>query len=135
MVIRETVKRNIQLTRYLESLLRDNGFSVLAGGQLSIVCARWEPADMDAAAIDELQSKIAQAIIDSGTAWFSTVKHEGKIWLRLNLVNIHTRSHHVETLAKLISDVVTPMMNASSSRRSRIRSNPVNSRRIAFDAG
>ena len=105
-VIREAVKRNIQLTRYLESLLRESGFRVLAGGKLSIACVRWEPEKMDANAIDELQVKIAQEIINSGSAWFSTVKHDGKIWLRLNLVNIHTRSHHVETLARLIGATV-----------------------------
>lgn len=109
MVIREAVKRNIQLTRYLEQLLHDSGFRVLAGGQLSIACVRWEPADLDAAATDDLQTKIAQEIINSGSAWFSTVKHDGKVWLRLNLVNIHTRSHHVETLARLVSATALAM--------------------------
>ncbi len=111
MVIREAVKRNVQLTRYLENLLHDAGFRVLAGGQLSIACARWEPEGMEAAAIDELQTKIARAIIASGLAWFSTVNHEGKVWLRLNLVNIHTRSHHVETLARLISATASAIVS------------------------
>jgi aromatic-L-amino-acid decarboxylase len=107
MVIREAVKRNIQLTRYLENLLHDSGFRVLPGGQLSIACVRWEPAEMEPAATDELQMKIAQEIINSGSAWFSTVKHDGKVWLRLNLVNIHTRAHHVESLVRLISATVS----------------------------
>ncbi len=102
--IREAVERNIRLTRFLEELLFDAGFRVLEGGKLSIACARWEPAGVEAVVLDQLQTEIAQTVIDSGRAWFSTVKHEDEIWMRLNLVNIHTQDHHIDTLAKLLSE-------------------------------
>lgn len=101
--IRESVQRNIKLTRQVEQLLRDTGFRVLDGGQLSVACARWEPSDIDPKHLDALQAQIAQAVVETGEAWFSTVRHADQIWLRLNLVNIHTRDHHVEKLAALIS--------------------------------
>ncbi len=104
-VIREAVERNIRLTSQLEDLLREAGFRVLEGGQLSVACARWEPAGVEGNALDELQASIAQAVVATGKAWFSTVKHEGVVWLRLNLVNIHTREHHMETLAGLIARI------------------------------
>lgn len=107
--IREAVERNIRLTRYLEELLFDAGFRVLEGGKLSIACARWEPAGVEAVVLDQLQTEIAQAVIDSGRAWFSTVKHEDELWMRLNLVNIHTRDHHVVTLAQLLSETARQM--------------------------
>ena len=102
-VIREAVERNIRLTSQLEDLLRDAGFRVLDGGQLSVACARWEPPGVEATVLDELQTRIAQSVVATGRAWFSTVKHEGVVWLRLNLVNLHTREHHIETLAELIA--------------------------------
>lgn len=103
-VVREAVTRNVQLTRQLESRLKDAGFRVLEDGQLSIACARWEPAKVSSEALDDLQNRIAQHVIGSGQAWFSTVSFEQQIWLRLNLVNIHTQQPHVERLAKLITE-------------------------------
>lgn len=86
-VIRQAVQRNVQLTRHLEDRLRAAGFRVLEDGQLSIACARWqpadpEPADFGPAASDKLQSQIAAAVVASGRAWFSTVRHNDATWLR-----------------------------------------------------
>ncbi len=103
-VIREAVDRNIRLTRKLEDLLRDAGFRVLDGGELSVACARWEPAGAEATALDKLQTRIAREVVATGRAWFSTTSHEGVAWLRMNLVNIHTREHHVEALAALVAE-------------------------------
>jgi aromatic-L-amino-acid decarboxylase len=103
-VLREAVTRNVQLTRELEKRLGDSGFRVLHSGQLSVACARWEPTDFAADSLDELQTNIAQSVIASGRAWFSTVRFEQQIWLRLNLLNIHTQSHHIAELAQLMVD-------------------------------
>ncbi len=103
-VIRETVERNIRLTRYLEDLLREAGFRVLDGGQLSVACVRWEPAGVEGMKLDELQKRITQSVVSSGRAWFSTVTHDGVVWMRLNLLNIHTRERHIAALVKLISE-------------------------------
>jgi aromatic-L-amino-acid decarboxylase len=104
-VIREAVERNISLTRTLEDQLRAAGFRVLGGGQLSVACARWEPAGAAKSALDDLQARIAQAAIGTGRTWFSTVQHESVTWLRFNLTNIHTRTGHIEALAALVSDI------------------------------
>ncbi len=101
--IREAVERNIRLTRQLEQQLQAAGFRVLEDGQLSVACVRWERPDLPPAALDELQTYIARTIIASGKSWFSTVEHNGQIWLRLNLVNYHTREHHIVQLANLIA--------------------------------
>jgi aromatic-L-amino-acid decarboxylase len=113
-VIREAVARDIRLTRYLEDLLREAGFRVLDGGQLSVACARWEPEGVEAVALDELQASIARAAVDTGRSWFSTVKHDGAVWLRLNLVNIHTREHHIESLAELIASTTRTVARRAS---------------------
>ena len=100
--IRASVKSNIELTRMLERLLAERGFRVLDEGELSVACARWEPGDQTWEAIDRLQTAIARDVVATGKAWFSTTRHAERIWLRFNMVNLHTREHHVRELAELL---------------------------------
>jgi aromatic-L-amino-acid decarboxylase len=102
--IREAVRRNIGLTRLLERLLADRGFTVLAGGQLSVACARFEPPQGDPSSYDQLQEELARRVVATGAAWFSTVRHRGQIWLRFNLVNLHTREEHIRRLVDLLDE-------------------------------
>jgi aromatic-L-amino-acid decarboxylase len=102
--IREAVERNIGHARLAEQLLRDAGFQVLGGGELSVACARWVPPSISLEESNALQGQIAESVADSGGAWFSTVRHDGKIWLRLNFTNLYTRDEHVERMVKLIRE-------------------------------
>ena len=52
--------------------------------------------------LDALQARITSEVIASGKAWFSTVIHAGRTWLRFNLVNLHTREDHIHRLADLV---------------------------------
>jgi len=98
--VRAAVRRNIELTRLLEDLLLEVGFAVLPDGQLSVGCARWEPDGWDGSEVDRLQADIAAEVVASGAAWFATVAFAGKTWLRFNMVNLHTREHHMRALAQ-----------------------------------
>jgi glutamate/tyrosine decarboxylase-like PLP-dependent enzyme len=99
--IREAVRRNIALTRLLEELLTERGFAVLPHGKLSIACARFEPSDNESSG-DRLQEELARRVVATGQAWFSTVRHGGRLWLRFNLVNLHTREEHIRRLVDLL---------------------------------
>src|SRR5262249_16745577 len=101
--IREAVERDIALMRLLEDRLAAHGFRILEGGELSICCARFEPAGRSDPEVDALQARIASEVVASGTAWFSTVIHAGRTWLRFNLVNLHTREEHIQRLADLVA--------------------------------
>jgi aromatic-L-amino-acid decarboxylase len=100
--VREAVRSNIELIRLLEDLLAEAGFRVLDGGELSVACARWERPGCSPEAIDQLQGRIVSTVVDSGEAWFSTTRHDGKTWLRFNLVNLHARERHLRHLADLV---------------------------------
>jgi aromatic-L-amino-acid decarboxylase len=108
--VRQAVRSNIRLTRMLEDLLAEEGFSVLPNGQLSVACARWEPEGWSGEQVNELQSAIAQHVVASGTSWFSTAIQHQKAWLRFNMVNLYTREHHVRKLVDQL--VVTARMCA-----------------------
>jgi aromatic-L-amino-acid/L-tryptophan decarboxylase len=103
--IERAILDNLRLTRLLEERLRRAGFRVLEDGRLSIACARWEPAGWDDAARDRLQVAIASEIRRAGDAWFATTAHQDQIWLRWNMVNLHSRQEHVERLAVQVIDV------------------------------
>lgn len=105
--VRDAVRRNVELTRLLERLLRERGFAVLAGGELSVACARWEQQGWRPERNDRLQETIAAEVVASGKAWFSTVRFAGKTWLRFNMVNLHTRERHVRALAELLAATVS----------------------------
>jgi len=98
-VIRDAVARNIQMTRRLEQRLARHGFEVLPGGDLSIACARWVPERLDSSEVDALQERIANRVIREDRGWFATVEHDGRSWLRFNILNLHTNEGHVDDVA------------------------------------
>jgi aromatic-L-amino-acid decarboxylase len=102
--IREALRRNIGLTRLLEQLLAERGFTVLPDGKLSIACARWEPPHLDGPSCDRLQEELARRVVATGEAWFSTVRHAGRSWLRFNMVNLYTREEHIRRLVDLLHE-------------------------------
>jgi aromatic-L-amino-acid decarboxylase len=108
--VRVAIRGNIELCRRLEQRLLERSFVLLGGGELSVVCARAEPEGVDD--LDELQVAIARHVVRSGRAWFATVRHQDRTWLRLNLVNIHTRDHHIDTLADLVAAARDEVLSA-----------------------
>ena len=109
--IREAVQRNIELIRYLERLLGEAGFEVMEGGQLSVACARLVPPSMPDFEVNAFQKRIAEEVVEAGNAWFSTVEHEEKRWLRMNLVNLHTRREHIEALVQMVVQTANCQLN------------------------
>lgn len=102
--IAQIVDDNCRQARRFEARLAEAGFDVLPDGRLSTTCARWEPAGLDAAALDDVQRRIAAAVVDGGDAWLATTRHEGRIWLRAAITNIHTTDADVERVADVVID-------------------------------
>jgi glutamate/tyrosine decarboxylase-like PLP-dependent enzyme len=102
--VRDGVRSNIELTRLLERLLTESGFAVLPDGELSVACARWEAPELGEDESDRVQERIVAEVVGSGESWFSTTRHQGKSWLRFNLVNLHTREGHIRHLAALVAE-------------------------------
>ena len=69
-----------------------------------MACARFEPPGLSAKAADSLQADIAQELVASGQTWFATLLHDGELWMRFNLVNIHTRERHIRKLVELLHE-------------------------------
>jgi glutamate/tyrosine decarboxylase-like PLP-dependent enzyme len=98
--IRTGVRRSIAMARRLAQALARDGFEILPGGELSTVCARWPLPDGEAG--DALQEEIAARAVASGQTWFATVRHAGRTWLRLCVVNQNTDERAIDAVAGLI---------------------------------
>ncbi len=115
-LIRDVVAENIRLTRRLEARLASAGFEVLPDGELSVACARWVPPELEPDEVDRLQGRIAERVLAADRAWFSTVRHAGHTWCRLNILNLDTSEAHVDDIADAMVEAArTPAV----SRRSR----------------
>jgi aromatic-L-amino-acid decarboxylase len=101
--LRQAVRGNIALSRLLERGLSAAGLAVLPGGELSVVCARSPGKGLTPEAEDARQVELARRVSASGRAWFATVRHRGRSWLRFNLVNLHVQAHHVERMIELVT--------------------------------
>ncbi|MCG8423179.1 MAG: pyridoxal-dependent decarboxylase [Proteobacteria bacterium] len=101
--IRSAVRRNIGLARQLEDRLRERGFEVLAGGQLSTVCARWPAQSSSDASDDEIHTAICRAASQSGHLWLATTRHAGRTWLRFCVANLLTTEDDIDAIADTVS--------------------------------
>jgi len=102
-VIRQMVREDIRLTRRLEVRLAVAGFEILPDGELSVACARWVPTGVPDDETDALQERIVRAVIEADQAWFATVRHEGRTWLRLNILNVETTPADVDAIADAVA--------------------------------
>lgn len=96
------VEANCRQARRFEARLAEAGFEVLPGGRLSTTCARWEPAGLADAALDELQRRIAAAVVDDGDAWLATTRHAGRVWIRSAITNAHTTDADADRVADIV---------------------------------
>lgn len=101
--LRLGVRANCSNARFLERRLGEAGFEVLPGGEMSIACARWSPPGLSNRELDALQERIAERVVASGKAWFGTTLLNGRRWLRMALLSLHTREEHLEGLVELLA--------------------------------
>ncbi|MCU0869167.1 MAG: pyridoxal-dependent decarboxylase [Burkholderiales bacterium] len=80
------------------ALARTPYVECLSGPQLGIVCFRFVPPGVDdAAALDALQSRVARAVTDDGTAFVLTTVLRGQVCLRLCAISPQAGAGDVET--------------------------------------
>lgn len=111
--VRAAVRRTVALTRRLELGLSEGGFRVMPGGELSIACVRWEPEGWPADRLDALQGDIARTVVDAGEAWFSTVRAQGRVWMRFNLCSRFTAAAHIDRLIAILCDAAAVAVRAT----------------------
>ncbi len=81
------------------------GLELLAPAELNIVCFRVRPADLAAAAIDQLNGDIVVALQERGIAAPSTTRIDGSLAIRVNITNHRTETSDIDLLIDSIIDL------------------------------
>jgi aromatic-L-amino-acid decarboxylase len=103
--VAELVTRCNRLARLLEARVRATpDLELLSPASLSVVNFRYRPAghDLDAAALDTLNDRIAEAVSESGEAHLPTTRVRGKTALRACFLHYENDEGDVEHLVELV---------------------------------
>ncbi|MBL9035219.1 MAG: cytochrome D ubiquinol oxidase subunit I, partial [Rhodospirillaceae bacterium] len=103
--VAELVTRCNRLARLLEARVRATpDLELLSPASLSVVNFRYRPAgrDLDAAALDTLNDRIAEAVSESGEAHLPTTRVHGKTALRACFLHYENDEGDVEHLVELV---------------------------------
>jgi uncharacterized lipoprotein YbaY len=84
---------------------------------MSAICLHYKSSELTQEQSRQLHFEVAARIEQSGQFWFATTEMKGKTWFRINPVNIHTTSEHMEQLyillKKTCKEVETEIVNTS----------------------
>jgi glutamate/tyrosine decarboxylase-like PLP-dependent enzyme len=115
------VDDNIQQARHLHQLaLKEGLFESATRPVMSAICLHYKCPELTAEQSKQLHFEVAARIEQSGQFWFASTEMKGKAWFRINPVNLHTTSEHMEQLYTLLkktcqeveTEIVTTSMPA-----------------------
>jgi aromatic-L-amino-acid decarboxylase len=105
--LRRRIRSHIGLAEGLRDWIDGHPeFELLAPVEFSTVCFRYNPRGrrLDAAALDELNERLLEAVNESGRVFISHTRVGGRFALRCAIGNIRTGTEHVKTLERLLED-------------------------------
>jgi aromatic-L-amino-acid decarboxylase len=103
--IRARLEAHVHLARMFASWIDDApGWERLAPVPFSVVCFRHHPADVDdEETLESINAAILERVNQSGEAFLSHTKLDGRYTLRLAVGNIRTEERHVRRAWELLS--------------------------------
>lgn len=108
---RALVERSFRLADLAQGLLERAGcFEILHPRQLSIVCFRYKPAGWTSQengeeALDWLNLKLVNNLRDTGRAFISSTRLQGRVALRFCFINWRTTAKDVEEVVQLLESL------------------------------
>ena len=105
--LRRRIDRHIELAQAFAGWIdADPDWERLAPVPFSTVCFRWRPADLagDAAAIDDANARIMDAVNRTGEVFLSHTRLDDRFTIRLSVGNLRTEPHHVARAWELLRD-------------------------------
>ena len=103
---REMVERHLALTRRVaERVIDADDLELLADVTLNIVCFRYRPARVPESELDDVNSRLGEAILADGRVYFGTTRFEGKVAFRPAIVNYRTAEPDVDLLVEVVREL------------------------------
>ena len=108
------VERHLRLARRLaEQVDAEADLERLADVPLNVVCFRFRPAGVAEEELDELNSRLGQAVLDDGRVYFGTTVYAGKVAFRPAIVNWRTRPEDVDLVVPTVLELGASLVPAS----------------------
>ena len=99
------IRRHCALARELAaSVAATPDWVVVAPVPFSVVCLRYAPPGLDDAACDALNERMIRLVNDSGRAYLSHTKLDGRYVIRVAIGNLRTERRHIEETWQLLRD-------------------------------
>ena len=103
---RELVERNLGHARLAAELVdAAPDLERLAPAPLNIVCFRYRPEGVPEEELDELNTRLGEAVLADGRVYTGTTRYTGRIAFRPAFVNWRTRDQDVELLVETIREL------------------------------
>jgi glutamate/tyrosine decarboxylase-like PLP-dependent enzyme len=100
------VERHVGLARRLaDQVDAEPALERLADVPLNVVCFRYRPAGLTEDELDELNTRLGQAVLDDGRVFFGTTMYAGKVAFRPAIVNWRTGTADVDLIVPTILEL------------------------------
>ena len=103
---RELVERNLALARRLgKSVEQAPDLELLAEVKLNIICFRYRPEGADEGSLDELNSRLGDAVLEDGRVYAGTTVYGGRVAFRPAIVNWRTREQDIDFFVDVVREL------------------------------
>ena len=110
---RAIVERHLDFARHLAARVDEaSDLERLAEVQLNIVCFRWHPPGVPEDRLNELNRRLADAVLADGRVFVGSTIYEGKVALRPAIVNWMTAERDVDLLVDVVRELGTLLHRA-----------------------
>ncbi|HEX3150305.1 MAG TPA: pyridoxal-dependent decarboxylase [Gemmataceae bacterium] len=108
---KQLAQHGIALAEYAQARLESTGvFDILSPRRLSIVCFRYDPPDCRCD-LDVLNSRLANALRETGKAFLSSTRLRGAFALRMCFINWRTSADDVDAVIDILIRLGTDLAN------------------------
>ena len=103
--IREKFREHMALARFFaDEIEKEPHFEVLAPVPLNLVCFRYNPGGFDIERLNELNSLLEKRVNDTGKAYITHTKLDGRYVLRACIGQTNVEKRHVVALIELLKE-------------------------------
>ncbi len=111
------VERHVALAgRLAEQVDAEPELERVAEVPLNVVCFRYRPTGVEEAELDELNTRLGQAVLDDGRVYFGTTTYAGKVAFRPAIVNWRTEAVDVDLIVPTILELGSTVLAAVAPR-------------------
>lgn len=103
---REMVERHVGLARRLADQVRESeDFELLEPPEINVVCFRYRPKAAPPAAVDQLNRRLGQLVLDDGRVYFGTTVYAGQVAFRPAISNWRTLEADVDLVLPVLREL------------------------------